>query len=56
MGTALKWSATLPGLLGAAGVSYGLAAVAHGLVHRVPEIPAVLLVAGVFALALDRRL
>ena len=56
MGTALKWSATLPGLLGASGVSYGLAAVAHGLVHRVPVLPAVLLVAGVFALLLDRRL
>jgi hypothetical protein len=52
----VRWSMSLPGLLGAGGVSYGLATVVHGLVPRVPELGAVLVVAGVFALALDRRL
>lgn len=46
----------VPGLAGAAGVSYGLAAVAHGLAHRIPELPAGLLVAGVFLLLLDRQI
>lgn len=56
VGTALRWSMSLPGLAGAAGVSYGVAAVAHGLVPRIPEVPAAVLVAAVFALALDRRM
>lgn len=56
VGTALRWSMSLPGLAGAAGVSYGTAAVAHGLVGRIPEVPAAVLVAAVFCLALDRRM
>lgn len=56
VGTALKWSMTLPGLLGAAGASYSLAAIVHSLVHQVPELPAALLVASAFALRLDRQL
>jgi len=56
VGTVLRWSAALPALGGAAGMSYGLAAVAHSLVHRVPEVPAAILVASAFALLLDRRL
>lgn len=55
-GTLVRWSMSLPGLAGAGAVSYGLAAVVHGLVPRVPELAAGLIVAGVFALALDRRL
>lgn len=55
-GTLVRWSTPLPGLAGAGAVSYGLAAIVHGLVPRVPELAAGLLVAGVFALALDRRL
>lgn len=55
-GTLVRWSMSLPGLAGAGAVSYGLAATMHGLVPRVPELGAVVLVAGVFALALDRRL
>jgi hypothetical protein len=55
-GTLVRWSMSLPGLAGAGAVSYGLAAVIHGLVPRVPELAAALAVAGVFALALDRRL
>jgi len=56
VGTALRWSAVLPALGGAAGMSYGLAAIVHSLVHRVPEVPAAVLVASVFLLVLDRRL
>lgn len=56
VGTAVRWSMSLPGLLGAAGLSYSAAAVVHGLVRQVPEVPAAVLVASVFALALDRRL
>lgn len=56
VGTALRWSMTLPAVLGAAGFSYGSAAIVHSLVRQVPELPAALLVASVFALALDRRL
>ena len=55
-GTVVRWSMSLPGLAGAGSVSYGLAAAVHGLVPRVPELAAGLVVAGVFALALDRRL
>jgi hypothetical protein len=55
-GRLVRWSMSLPGLAGAGAVSYGSAAVVHGLVPRVPELAAGLAVAGVFALALDRRL
>lgn len=55
-GTLVRWSMSLPGVAGAGAVSYGLAAIVHGLAPRVPELAAGLVVAGVFALALDRRL
>lgn len=47
---------SLPGLLGAAGVSYGSAAVVHGVFGQVPELAVAAVVAGVFALVLDRQL
>lgn len=56
VGTVLRWSAALPALGGAAGMSYGLAAIAHSLAPRIPEMPAAVLVASVFLLLLDRRL
>jgi hypothetical protein len=52
----VRWSASLPGLLGAGGVSYGCAAVVHSVFGQVPVLAVAVLVAGVFALALDRRL
>jgi hypothetical protein len=55
-GTVVRWSMSLPGLSGAAAVSYGSAAVLHGLVPRIPELGLALLVAGVFGLLADRRL
>ena len=56
MGTVLRWSVTLPALAGAAGFSWSVAAITHSLAHRVPELPAAVLVASVFLLVLDRRL
>jgi hypothetical protein len=54
-GTAVRWSASLSGVAGAAAVSYGLPAIVHAIWHQVPELPATALVAGVFLL-LDRLL
>lgn len=56
VGTVLRWSASVPGLAGAGGVSYGLAAIVHAVFGQVPLVPVAVLTAGVFALALDRRL
>ncbi|MGA8111664.1 MAG: hypothetical protein WB974_19650 [Acidobacteriaceae bacterium] len=55
-GTVVRWSASLPGVAGAAAVSYGVAAVVHGVFGQVPELGAGLIVAGVFGLLADRRL
>lgn len=56
-GTAVGWSmASLPGLLGAAGVTYGLAVVVHSIWHQVPALGVAALAAGPFLLVLDRRL
>lgn len=59
-GTVVGWSlaslSSLPGVLGAAGVSCGSAVVVHSVFGQVPELPVGLLVAGVFGLLLDRRL
>jgi hypothetical protein len=55
-GTAVRWSLTLPGLLGAAGVSYGAGVVVHSVFHQVPVLGVAVLAAGAFGLALDRRL
>lgn len=56
VGAALRWSASLPGLAGAAGISYGSAVVVHSVFRQVPVLAVAALVAGGFALALDRRL
>jgi len=55
-GRAVRWSATLPGLAGAAAVSFGVAMVAHGVWHALPETGVGLLAGGIFALAADRHL
>lgn len=47
---------SLPGVLGAAAVSYGPALIAHGIWHQVPVLGVVLTVAGVFGVLADRRL
>jgi hypothetical protein len=55
-GTVVGWSLKLPGVLGAGAVSYGTAAIVHGLAHAVPEFAVGLLVGGVFGLLIDRQL
>jgi hypothetical protein len=55
-GTVVRWSMSLPGIAGAAAVSYGVAAVVHGVFGQVPELGVGLLVAGVFGLVADRQL
>ena len=55
-GTVVRWSMSIPGIGGAAAVSYGAAAVVHGVFGQVPELGAGLLAAGIFGLLADRRL
>ena len=55
-GTVVRWSATIPGLAGAMGVSVGAALVVHGLLPQVPAVGVGVLVGGVFCLLVDRRL
>ncbi|HXT90553.1 MAG TPA: hypothetical protein VN714_14970 [Trebonia sp.] len=55
-GRALAWSSALPGIGGAAAVSFGAAMVAHGVWRTLPEWGVFLLVAGVFGLMADRNL
>jgi hypothetical protein len=55
-GTLVRWSASVPGVAGAAGVTIGLAMITHGLVPRIPELGAALAVGGVFGLLADRQL
>lgn len=55
-GVVVRWSASVPGVAGAAGITYGVAAVVHGVFGQVPELGVGLLVAGVFGLLADRQL
>ena len=55
-GTLVRWSATVPGVGGAAAVTVGVAGLAHAIWPVLPMGYAVALVAGVFGLRLDRRL
>jgi hypothetical protein len=56
VGTALGWSRTVPGVGGAAAVTYGAAVTVHAAWHWLPVYAVALVVGGVFALALDRQL
>jgi hypothetical protein len=55
-GTVARWSAAIPGVGGAAAVSFGAAVVVHGVFRQVPALGVAALVAGVFGLLADRRL
>ena len=55
-GTVVGWSVNLPGIGGAAAVSWGLADVAHSLIPVVPVLGVLAVVAGVFGLMIDRRM
>ena len=56
VGTLLGWSRTVPGVGGAAAVTYGLAVFVHSAWHWVPVYAVVLAVGGAFGLMMDRRL
>lgn len=55
-GTLVRWSASVPGVAGAAGVTIGAAMIIHGVFGQVPELGAALAVGGVFGLLMDRRI
>jgi hypothetical protein len=55
-GTLVRWSASVPGVAGAAGVTIGAAMIVHGVFGQVPELGAALAVGGVFGLLMDRRI
>lgn len=55
-GTAVRWCRPLPGIGGAAGVSWGLAMIVHGVFGQVPELGVAAAAAGAFGLMLDRKL
>lgn len=55
-GAVVGWSVNLPGIGGAAAVSWGLADVVHAVVPQVPALGVLTVAAGVFGLIADRRL
>jgi len=55
-GRLMRWSAALPGVAGAAGVTIGAAMIVHGVFHQVPGLGVAALTAGVFGLLADRQL
>lgn len=55
-GTVVRWSMSLPGVAGAAGVTFGVSVIVHAVFRQVPALGVAALVAGAFALLLDRRL
>jgi len=55
-GTLVRWSASVPGVAGAAGVTIGAAMIVHGVFHQVPELGVMAAAGGVFGLLADRQL
>lgn len=55
-GLVVGWSRTLPGVGGAAALTYGTAVIANSAWHWVPAYAVAALVGGAFALLMDRRL
>lgn len=55
-GTAVRWSMSLPGVLGGAGAVYGVAVIVHAVWHQVPALGVAALAAAPFLLVLDRRI
>lgn len=56
VGTVLGWSRTVPGVGGAAAFTFGVSVVAHSAWHWLPLYGVALVIGGVFALALDRKI
>ena len=55
-GTVVRWSRSVPGVAGAAGVTIGAAMITHSVWPRVPLLAAALVVGGVFGLLMDKRI
>jgi hypothetical protein len=55
-GTLVRWSASVPGVAGAAGVTIGVAMIVNGVFQQVPRAGVALVVGGVFGLLADRRI
>ena len=55
-GTLVRWSASVPGVAGAAGVTLGVAMIVHGVFHQVPELGVMAAAGGLFGLLADRQL
>lgn len=55
-GTLVRWSASVPGVAGALGVTIGAAMIVNGVFSQVPRLGVALAVGGVFGLLADRRL
>jgi hypothetical protein len=55
-GTVVRWSRSVPGIAGAAGVTIGAAMITHSIWHWIPLLAPALAVGGVFGLLMDRQL
>lgn len=55
-GMVVGWSRTLPGVGGAAALTFGTAVIAHSAWHWVPAYAVAALVGGTFGLLADRRI
>jgi hypothetical protein len=55
-GTLVRWSASIPGVAGAAGVTIGVAMIVHGVFAQVPELGVMAVAGGVFGIFADRRI
>jgi hypothetical protein len=56
VGVALNWSKTVPGIGGAAALTFGVSVIGHAIWHWVPAYAVAAILAGTFGLLIDRRL
>ena len=56
VGTLLGWSKTVPGIGGAAALTFGVSVIGHAIWHWVPAYAVAAVVGGAFGLMMDRRI